>query len=363
MRNLILAALAVALVFLAGCQDNEARLQNAKLQAELENLKKQGGNEDLTKLLLAQQQKGGGESLDEVNRKLNSISGDIATGLKNLEKSQEEAAKAQSKRTDELETKLRKVDELQSALVALKAMIETLEGKVKNVDPNQVLDIQKKLLETEAALRAEQESHKKAQADLKAEQERSLLTADEVSRLRAELAELKSSATVESNRKLRDKVTQLEMDLQNATSDRDNIKKQYDDLIEQLRKGGAKLPEGTETPKDPKVEQPPREGVYSFEGTVAAVTGGGKPGEASNVLVNPVSGDAPPEGSELIVLNEKGETICRLKVLRHFFKKDDASKLDQIGCKTVNQKIDNPVIKGYRAVYVKTAPDAGASGN
>ena len=40
MRNLILAALAVALVFLAGCQDNEARLQNAKLQAELENLKK-----------------------------------------------------------------------------------------------------------------------------------------------------------------------------------------------------------------------------------------------------------------------------------------------------------------------------------
>lgn len=83
MRNLTLAALAALTIFVVGCQDTEARLQNAKLQAELDAMKAKPTDDNFTKWLTTQ--KGGGD-MDEVNRKLTSISGDLATGLKNLEK-------------------------------------------------------------------------------------------------------------------------------------------------------------------------------------------------------------------------------------------------------------------------------------
>jgi len=371
MRILFAAAFAALLTLVTGCQDTEARLQNAKLQADLENLKKSPANDDLTKLLLANQSKGGGDSMDEVNRKLASISGDLAAGIKNLEKAQDDAAKAQSKRTDDLETKLKKVDDLQTALTNLKSMIETLESKVKNVDPNQVLDIQRKLLDAEAALRAEQETRKRVESDLKAAQVEAETNKNYLAELQKELSDLKSSPAAESNKKLRDKITTLEIEIENVKTDRDNIKKQHEDLLEQLRKGGTAVPDTTEKPKDPKdtPENPPKDGVYAFEGVVATVTGGGKPGEASNVLINPKSGETPPENTELIVLNEKNETVCRVKVTRLFYKGGDTSKpVDQVGGKTVSQKLDNPVVKGYRVVWVKTTPseekpkDGGASG-
>ena len=56
MRKTIAAAVAVVVLLTAGCQDQQARDQNAKLQAELDLLKTQkqgGGNDDLMKLLLA----------------------------------------------------------------------------------------------------------------------------------------------------------------------------------------------------------------------------------------------------------------------------------------------------------------------
>jgi len=55
---MIMAALAVAVFLTAGCQDNEARTQNAKLQAELDAMKAQqankGGNDAFAQYLAAQ---------------------------------------------------------------------------------------------------------------------------------------------------------------------------------------------------------------------------------------------------------------------------------------------------------------------
>jgi len=366
MRNLTLAAFAALTIFVAGCQDTEARLQNAKLQAELDAMKAKPADDNFTKWLTTQ--KGGGD-MDEVNRKLTSISGDLATGLKNLEKNQEDAAKAQSKRTDDLETKLKKVDELQSSLITLKSMIETLEGKIKNVDPNQYLELQKKQLETDANLRAEQEARKKVEADLKAALDREQAQKGTIDKLQSDIDDLKTSASGEAVRKLREQKAAAEMneaaarkELENVKSDRDNVKKQYDDLLKQVSGKG-------ETPKNPDPKNPSDDGKggYAFEGVVFAVTGGGK-GDASVVLVNPSKGETPVVGSELLVLDEKNERICRLKVSRLYYKGGEpANGVDQIGCTTVDQKIEKPVAKGDRVVWVKSgeeAPkDGGASGN
>ena len=54
MRMTIAAAVAVAVLMATGCQDQQARDQNAKLQAELDLLKAQkpsGGNDDLISIL------------------------------------------------------------------------------------------------------------------------------------------------------------------------------------------------------------------------------------------------------------------------------------------------------------------------
>lgn len=365
MRNLTLAAFAALTLFIAGCQDTEARMQNAKLQAELDSLKNKPSDDNFTKWLATQ--KGGGD-MEEVNRKLASISGDLATGLKNLEKNQEDAAKAQNKRIDDLDGKLKKVDELQSALVTLKSMIETLEGKVKNVDPNQFLDLQKKQLETEANLRAEQDARKKVEADLKAALDREQSQKGVIEKLQADLTELKASASGEAVKKLREQKADAEMkeaaarkELENVKSDRDNLKKQYDDLIKQVAGKG-------EVPKNPDEKTPADDGkgAYSFEGVVSAVTGGGK-GDASVVLVNPSKGETPVEGAELLVLDENNERVCRVKVSRIYYKGGEvANGVDQIGCTSIDQKMENPIVKGYRVVWVKSgdeaSKDGGASG-
>ncbi len=366
MRNLTLAALAAFTIFVAGCQDTEARLQNAKLQADLEAMKAKPADDNFTKWLTTQ--KGGGD-MEEVNRKLTSISGDLAAGLKNLEKNQEDAAKAQSKRTDDLETKLKKVDELQSSLITLKSMIETLESKIKNVDPNQFLELQKKQLETESNLRAEQDARKRLEADLKASLEREAAQKAVVDSLKGELADLKASTSGESVRKLRDDKTRVEMErdaarkeADNAKTDYDSLKKKHDELLKQVAGKG-------EVPKQPEVKDPSDEGkgTYTFEGVVAAVQGGGKPGEAASVLINPGKGEIPPEGSEMLVLDEKKERVCRIRVVRLYYKGGEvAGGVEQIGCSTIDQKNENPVVKGYRVVWVKSAEeqpkDGGASG-
>ncbi len=366
MRNLTLAALAAFTIFVAGCQDTEARLQNAKLQAELDAMKTKPADDNFTKWLATQ--KGGGD-MEEVNRKLTSISGDLAAGLKNLEKNQEDAAKSQSKRTDDLETKLKKVDELQSSLLTLKTMIETLESKIKNVDPNQFLELQKKQLETESSLRAEQDARKRLEADLKASQDREAAQKSLVEKVQGELAELKAGTSGEALKKLREQKADAEMERDaarkeaaNAKTDRDNMKKQYDDLLKQVAGKG-------DVPKQPDVKDPSDDGkgAYTFEGVVAAVQGGGKPGEAASVLVNPGKGEMPPEGSEMLVLDEKKERVCRIRVIRLYYKGGEVSGgVEQIGCNTIDQKSENPVVKGYRVVWVKAAEeqpkDGGASG-
>lgn len=366
MRNLTLAAFAALTLFVAGCQDTEARLQNAKLQAELDAMKAKPADDNFTKWLAAQAQKGGDN--DEISRKLNTISGDLSAGLKTLEKNQEDAAKAQSKRIDELEGKLKKVDELQSALVTVKTMIETLEGKIKNVDPNQFLDLQKKQLETEANLRAEQDARKKVEADLKAALDREAAQKAATAKLQSDLDELKASASGESIKRLREQKAEAEMkeaaarkELENVKSDRDNLKKQYDDLLKQVAgKGEVPKNPGTKTPADDI------KGSYDFEGVVYIVRGGGKPGEPATVLVNPGKGEIPAVGTELLVLDENNERVCRLIVSRLWYKGGEpANGVDQIGCNTIDQKAEKPVAKGDRVVWIKTdegRKDGGASG-
>ena len=77
MRRMIVAAVAVVALFAAGCQDQEARTQAAKAQAELDALKakQSGGSNDALIALLANQNKTADSSALE--RKLTSLAEDI----------------------------------------------------------------------------------------------------------------------------------------------------------------------------------------------------------------------------------------------------------------------------------------------
>ncbi|MCC6573636.1 MAG: hypothetical protein IT462_07585 [Planctomycetes bacterium] len=85
-----------------------------------------------------------------------------------------------------------------------------------------------------------------------------------------------------------------------------------------------------------------------FKGAVVKVQSSAKPNSPSLVMVNIINGEAPPEMSELIVLDDN-KRICRLVVQKLFHEDDNNDKpVNLIGCKAVDEDPVRPVMEGDR---------------
>jgi outer membrane murein-binding lipoprotein Lpp len=355
MRKAIAAAVAVALFMTAGCQDQQARDQNAKLQAELDLLKaqKSGGNDDLLKLLIANQQGGDSSNFD---KKINSFGEDVAAGQDKLEKLIKESNSDADKRMDEIDGRLERVSDLETTINTLKGMIETLESKVKSVDPNQVLDAQKELINKEADLRIEKQAKDAALAEV-AGLKIKLETAEaEVARLNGEVAGL-VAGDISKNPQYRDikaENIRLQSDVSKWKSDYEALAQKHKALEEHLQKGSNPPPE------DPT----PSTEDYAFSGSVVEVSRGRADGP-SYLLVGTIKlgGTLPPVGTELFVLDAKDKPVCKVKVVRYYYVDDNEDlPVEEVGCSTIDEKTTRPVAKGDSVVWLdKKEEEAGKS--
>lgn len=355
MRSTIAAVLAVAILLAAGCQDQQARDQNARLQAELDALKaqKSGGNDDLLKVLLAGQSNTGSEDAD---RKLTSLGEDVRAGLDDIKKDIRDSDAANDKRMDELETEIAKVNDLQVTITTLKGMIETLETKVKGVDPNEVLNTHKDLINKEADLRVEKQQREAAEAELK-------LLKEEIKTLQADLEQAQKDITDlqgsdiskhEDYVELAKELKKVKSDLKVMTDSRDSWQKKAEDLETHLQNGSNPPPE------EPKIDSKD----YTFTGTVMLARKGARADGPSFVMVKVDSGTPPPKDAELQVLDEKRNPICKLKVIQ-LYHMDDKENLPvvELGCQTIGELAGNPVTKGDTVVWVKEEPKGSAGGD
>ncbi|MCB9895738.1 MAG: hypothetical protein H6839_14930 [Planctomycetes bacterium] len=352
MRRMIVAAVAVVALFAAGCQDNEARNQNAKLQAELDAMKakQSGGGNDALIALLANQNKGGDSSALE--RKLTSLAEDINAGQDKIEKKLEDSDGANKKRMDDLEDKLKQVNDLQSTITTLKTMIESLETKVKNVDPNEVLNAQKELINKEADLRMEKQARAAAESQIEDLKKQLADAQAEIETVKGEMVGLQGSDISKhpDYKALESENRKLKSDLKNAQTDYDNLKRQYDAMVEQLKKGSNPVPE----------EPGPAVDDYDFSGSVTEVSKGSRPDGPSYLLIASLKGTVPAIGTEMVVLDAKQNPVCRVKIVRHYhFSDNEDLPVEEVGCQTIDEQVSRPVAKGDTVAYVKKKDETG----
>ncbi|MBZ0135307.1 MAG: hypothetical protein K8I27_02900 [Planctomycetes bacterium] len=355
MRRTIAAVLAVSVLLAAGCQDQQARDQNARLQAELDALKaqKSSGSDDLIKLMIANQ--GEGASADST-RKLNSLGEDLRAGLDGITKQISDNDAADTRRMNDLEAQIKKVSDIEATISTLKGMIETLETKVKGVDPNEVLSTHKELINKEADLRVETQAREAAEAEIATLKATVSTLQDDLKVAQAEVQALKGEDISKHPMyvDLKKKNRELENDLKVQTDAKDALQKRVDDLEAHLKSGSNPPPE------EPKVDTKD----YTFTGTVVSVRSSARAGGPSLLMVKVDSGTPPPKDSELVVLDEKRNPICKVKVIQHYHVDNkDTLPVEEIGCTTINEAASNPVTKNDTVVWVKEEPKGSAGGD
>lgn len=344
MRWTIAAGLAVASVVAAGCQDNEARQQNAQLRAELDALKSKETKVDPILAAILNKDSGGGEATD---RKLNTLAEDLRSYKDAITKDIAAADNADKKRFEELETRLKKVSDLESSLATLKATIENLDGKLKTGNPEETLKLQKEILQKEASLM--QEKQAREAADAKITQLQNDLAAA-IANANSLIEQMKGLEGADISKhpeyqKAQKEIRELKAEIGLMKSDIQNLKDANAALAaENARLGG----------KSPRVEKPVDAGKYDFTGTVTMLTLAAKPGAGSMLLVRMDSGQIPPLAATMVVLDAKGEIVCKARVVRHYHRDDKTeNEVEEIGCSTVDEKTTRPVAKGDRVVWLK----------
>lgn len=382
MRLPVAAALAAVVMLVAGCQDTEARLANARLQAEIDSLKSRNADTSSDKLmqwLMASRGDDASGTLMELRKNIASISGDLTSGLKSLNKDVSDSSADARKRMDALEAKLDKVKDLETSLVALKSMVETLERTAKAVDPNQVLDLNKQLIAAQSDLRAEQIARQQAETRAKTAEDARVDAESKLAAANTELEQFKQgkASALPEHRKLKADHDALKAKLERTESDfksleelNRRLKVSNDELRDQIRRlGGTPPPEISEVTDRPgPTATSPENKDYAFTGRIALVRSGARPNTPSLVLVNIGDGEIPPEKSELLVLDTKNEKICRLRVTQHYYENDDRTKrVNQLGCQTIDEIPAKPVAVNDKVVWVKadasSSKPASAGGN
>jgi len=344
MRWTIAAALAASCFITAGCQDTEARQQNAQLRAELDALK--GKETKIDPVLAAILNKDGGGS-EATDRKLNTLAEDLRSYKDAISREISTADTADKKRFEELETRLKKVADLESTLVTLKATIENLDGKIKGGNPEEMLKLQKEILQKEASLMQEKQLRDAADAKI-AQLEIDLKAAIDNANALVERAKGLEGSDITKHpdyQKAQKEIRELKAEITNMKSDIQNLKDSNAALVaENARLGG----------KGAGVEKPVDAGKYDFTGAVLVVTMASKPGSPSNLLVRLDSGQIPPIGATMVVIDAKGEPVCKVRVFRHYHVDDKPENaVEEIGCSTLDEKTTRPVAKGDQVVWLK----------
>ncbi|MCF6227239.1 MAG: hypothetical protein L3J82_01070 [Planctomycetes bacterium] len=339
-----------------GCNQNDAAMaaEIATLKAQQEQaLRAQDGKgqSDQMALLIASMNKGGDS--EALERKMTSLREDIRSDIADLKTNLKSGQLDSESSLKLLEDRMDKVTELQASIVSLKTMIESLETKVKNVDPAETLAIQRDLLTKEVELKTEVAKTKSLEESIS----EAKIASDE---LEAEVASLKEQIEgLEGDdiskhpmyKKMKSEFRDLKSDNRVLEADRDLWRKKHDELLKQIGDGTA---------EGPKVENPVGADakVYDFRGKVLQVTSGSRPGGDSSVLLNIASGTVPPIGAELLVLDEKNKPVCHIRVTSHFHVGQDSSMpVEQIGGKTINESPSKPVTKGDTVVWNKPVSD------
>ena len=279
----------------------------------------------------------------------------MRAGLDGITKQIRDNDAADNKRMNDLESQIKKVSDLETTIRTLKTMIETLEGKVKSVDPNEVLQAHKDLITKEADLRVEKQQREAAEAELKALKDQVTKLQEDLASAQTEITNLQGSDISKHPDfvALKDELRKTRGDLKVATDARDALQQKVDDLEAHLKKGSNPPPD------QPDLE----EADYSFTGTVVSVRRGARADGPSFLMVTVDSGNPPPRDAELVVLDEKRNPICKVKVIQHYYEEDkDTLPVEEIGCSTLDESTSNPVTKGDTVVWVKEDPEGSAGG-
>lgn len=343
MRWTTAAVLSVMLLLTAACQDGEIE----SLKAENERLKNNdngGGNDRLIELLLAERQ-GGGDS-DALERKLNSFSEDVQAGLSSIRDDIRKSEQATDSRMAKLEDRLDRVSDLESTIGSLKGMIETLEGKVRSVDPNETLAALKEKIQLEADLNVERKALEQAETAIDELRQKLEEAEAERGRLNDEIAMLEGEdiSRHPEHRALQAELRKVKSELENSKSDYDILEREHKDLLEQVGNEDRPVDENTTQLLED----------YEFAGRVTKVEKSDQPDGPSILLVGRFRGTTPPLGAQLVVLDEKNNRICDVKVIRHYrVNNNDNLPVEELGCQTLNESPTNPVTENDSVVWIE----------
>jgi len=354
MRWTLAAALA-GTILLAGCKDNEARQQIQELKDE--NAKLRDSKPDPLTQLLAAQMAGGGEGTD---RKITALGEDLRAGIDQVKREIAASGAEQKRRVDELDERMRKLANLDATISALKTTIDALDARVKAGSPEEVLKLNREVIQKESDLAREKSAREAAEgqaAQLQADLKAALEAAQD---LRDQLAALdekdisKHPAYVKLQKDVRDLKTLIE----NKDSDIRTLDEQKQRLEEEVRR--LKGESNVETPRiDPK--------AYDFTGTVTDYKPGARPGAPGSMLVNVDTGQVPAVNSVITIMNARAEPICTATVSVHYHIDDDPRKaVESLGCSVSDEKSLRVPTSGDTVVWVKpaeekTGPTAGGN--
>jgi predicted nucleic acid-binding Zn-ribbon protein len=347
MRWTIAAVLGVCLLMLTACQDNEARMEIQRLQNELASAKSGGGsNDDLLKLLLATRE---GNSPDEsLNRRLNTLLQDMEAGFSSTRKAIADGRNESDQRIRALEERLARVGDFETTLSGLRSAIESLESKGRNLDPNQVLEVEREKMRLEARLESESTRRESIEAE-------AARLSDEVKALQQAVVEAEGRAEGLAGEDIsrhpmfidqRRKLTEAQAELARARSDFENLERKYNALLEQLRQGAR--PPRESDPDAPRLDPD----NYRFMGNVGTVRV--RPNRPSYLIVTIRAGSVPPVDTELLVLDSRNQRVCMVRVVQHFHADDNPDlPVDELGCVAIDETSGKPITEGDTVVWVR----------
>jgi hypothetical protein len=357
MRWTFALVLCAGMLMLTACQDNEARMEIQRLQLELQQQQRSGnsnsGNDELLKLLLASRENQGTDQ--NMDRRLNAMGDDVRAGFDSIRKLIEDNRRETDRRVGDLDDRIKTVADFERSLTSLKTAVESLESQRRGLDPNEVLSVHKEVIRLEAEVNNQRAAREAAEAEAQRLRGDIEDLNKELANTRADVEGLKGEdiSRHPMYRELFLREREMKAELERARSDYENLEREYKALLERLREG-VRPPRGEGEGDDPEGALDPER--YRFMGTVGSVNlRGNRP---SHLIITINSGQVPPEGTELLVLDSKRQRVCMVRVIRHFHMDDNPDlPVDEIGGVAIDENPTKPITQGDTVVWVRTSDD------
>ncbi len=346
MRWTILAV--PALCLLAACQPN-----NDELMRRLDAIEKQQpSSDDAFKTWLMNQSQGETGSSD---RRLTAMRDDMTAQLDKISQAIKESQNANRQKIDELDSRIQKIGNMEAGLASLKAMLESLESKVKAVDPNEALKLHKEVFTKEFELQAEQKAHAAAVTEIEGLKAQLAIVEQALAKAKQDLVGLQGEdiSRHPMYRELKTKLIEAEAERDRARSDYSSLDEKYQALVEQVRGSGTLEREPSKVPSTD----------YDFTGSIDKITLTRSTGQ-SLMIVKVKTGRIPPVGTEVIVLDARNQPLCRAKVVNLYHSSDNPQlPIESLGCQTIDQQPTRPPTEGDTVVWKSVAAEGAPKGN